>query len=39
MLEQAVSLSRRFNSRIQTTEGVWVYWYCNGHGGLHEFGT
>jgi PilZ domain len=32
MLPQASSRSgtRRFNSRIQTSDGVWVYWYCNG---------
>jgi hypothetical protein len=30
MLEQTVSRTRRFNSRIETSDGVWVYWYCSG---------
>jgi hypothetical protein len=29
MLEQKALASRRLNSRIQITESVWVYWYCN----------
>lgn len=30
MLQQTVPPSRRFNSRIETPEGVWVYRRCNG---------
>jgi hypothetical protein len=30
MLQQSVSPSGRFNSRVQTPSGVWVYWYCGG---------
>jgi hypothetical protein len=30
MLQQPVSHSRRFNSRVETPEGVWVYWRCGG---------
>ena len=29
MLQQKASPSRRLNSRIETPEGVWVYWRCN----------
>jgi hypothetical protein len=28
MLQQPVSPSRRRNSRVETPEGVWVYWGC-----------
>jgi len=28
VLRQTASPSRRFNSRIETPEGVWVYWRC-----------
>jgi hypothetical protein len=30
MLKQPVSYSRRFTSRIETPEGVWVYWSSDG---------
>ena len=30
MLQQAVFHSRRFTSRVETPEGVWVYWRCAG---------
>ncbi len=30
MLKQRVSPSRRFNSRVETHEGVWVDWRCSG---------
>ena len=30
MLQQTASHSRRFNSRIETPGGVWVYWRCGG---------
>ena len=30
MLQQSVSRLARFNSRVQTPSGVWVYWYCGG---------
>jgi hypothetical protein len=30
MLQQTASPSRRFNSRIETPGGVWVYWGCGG---------
>ena len=30
MLQQRICPSRRFNSRVETAEGVWVYWRCNG---------
>jgi len=30
MLQQPVFPSRRFNSRVETPEGVWVYWRRNG---------
>jgi PilZ domain-containing protein len=30
MLRQIASPSRRFNSRIETLGGVWVYWRCGG---------
>jgi hypothetical protein len=30
MLQQSVSKSGRFNSRVPTPSGVWVYWYCWG---------
>jgi len=30
MFRQPVSHSRRFNSRVETFEGVWVYWRCGG---------
>ena len=30
-MKQTVPPSRRFNSRIETRDGVWVYWRCNGH--------
>lgn len=30
MFQQPVSHSRRFNSRVETPEGVWVYWRCGG---------
>lgn len=30
MLEQPVSHSRRFTSRVATPEGVWVYWSSEG---------
>ncbi len=29
MLQQTASPSRRFNSRIETSGGVWVYWRCD----------
>ena len=29
MLQQTATPSRRLNSRIETPEGVWVYWRCN----------
>jgi c-di-GMP-binding flagellar brake protein YcgR len=29
VLQQAASPSRRFNSRIEIPEGVWIYWRCN----------
>lgn len=28
MFQQAASPSRRFNSRVETRGGVWVYWSC-----------
>jgi hypothetical protein len=28
MLQQPVSFSRRRTSRVETPEGVWVYWGC-----------
>ena len=28
MLQQPVSFSRRRTSRVETPEGVWVYWSC-----------
>lgn len=31
MLQQSVSHSRRFTSRVQTPSGVWVDWLCAGH--------
>jgi hypothetical protein len=30
MLQQRICPSRRFNSRVETAEGVWVYWRCAG---------
>jgi len=30
MMKPLVPPSRRFNSRIETRDGVWVYWRCNG---------
>ena len=30
VLAQKLSPSRRLNSRVQTTDDVWVYWHCNG---------
>jgi len=30
VLQQTASPSRRFNSRIDTPSGVWVYWRCGG---------
>ena len=30
MLQQPVSHSRRFTSRVETPEGVLVYWRCGG---------
>jgi len=30
MFQQPVSHSRRFNSRVETSDGVWVYWRCGG---------
>jgi hypothetical protein len=30
MLQQLVCRSVRFNPRVQTPSGVWVYWYCDG---------
>src|ERR1700732_1328963 len=30
MLQHPVSHSRRFTSRVETPEGVWVYWRCAG---------
>jgi PilZ domain len=29
-LQQKPSYSRRFFSRVETREGVWVYWRCKG---------
>ena len=29
-LQQMASPSRRLNSRVETREGVWVYWRCQG---------
>jgi hypothetical protein len=31
ILQQKPSHSRRFFSRVETREGVWVYWRCKGH--------
>lgn len=28
-MQQTSSPSRRFNSRIETPVGVWIYWRCN----------
>jgi hypothetical protein len=28
MLQQSVSFSRRHTSRVETPDGVWVYWGC-----------
>jgi hypothetical protein len=30
MLQQLVPPSRRLNSRVESKNGVWVYWECNG---------
>ena len=30
MLEKTSCPSRRLNSRVQTTQGGWVYWCCDG---------
>jgi PilZ domain len=30
VLEKTSCPSRRLNSRVQTTQGVWVYWCCDG---------
>ena len=30
MSQRPVSPARRFNSRVETPEGVWVYWSCAG---------
>jgi hypothetical protein len=30
MQQQPVSPGRRFKSRVETPEGVWVYWHCTG---------
>ena len=30
MLQQRVSPCRRLNLRVETPEGVWVYWRCHG---------
>jgi|ERR1700682_980932 hypothetical protein len=30
MSQHPISPARRFNSRVETPEGVWVYWSCGG---------
>jgi len=30
MLKPTLSPSRRFSSRVETPDGVWVYWRCSG---------
>jgi PilZ domain len=30
MTQHPISPARRFNSRVETPEGVWVYWRCEG---------
>lgn len=30
MLREKVSFSRRFNSRVQTTDDLWAYWHYKG---------
>jgi len=37
MLQQSIFHSRRFNSRVETHEGVWVDWRCAGVKTFHEF--
>jgi hypothetical protein len=31
MLQQTAINSRRHNSRVETPDGVWVYWNCGAH--------
>ena len=30
MAQLPISPARRFNSRVETPQGVWVYWRCDG---------
>lgn len=38
MLQNVATPSRRFNSRIVTTQDVWVCWLCNGRDDISRVG-